>query len=156
MQASLTFTEDHTALPWITHLLLICKQSERDFLPWLNVLSLEGGSLLTFKPGFQLWLWRSLDHPSFNISKHFILLYSYNVQNLLLVLVANSRLLIYIMLLHLHFTLSVKRVHTVCQKQFMLKCLDLQAHWLHQNSSASTVVAANQTMTHRLYKAIHN
>jgi len=48
---------------------------EREFLPWLSVLSSEqGGRLATLKPDFKLWLWEFLDHSSFKFSKHFILL----------------------------------------------------------------------------------
>lgn len=102
MQASLTFIEGHTALPWIAHLLLICKQSERDFLPWLSVLSLEGGSLVAFKLVLSYGygdLWTTLALTFLNTSFCFIVIMfriCYWCQQLI------ADLLIYIMLLHLH------------------------------------------------------
>lgn len=74
----------------------------------------------------------------------------------LLVLVA-ADLLIYVMLLCLHFILSVKfkPVHTICQKYFVLE-LDLQAQQFHYDCSESAAAVANQTMVHRLHIATHN
>lgn len=154
----------HTAPFGVTHLRQICSHSQtkterkREFLLWFSVLSSEeGSSFVNFKPGFQLWLWQILDHPSSKFSKHFILLYGYNVQNLLLLLVA-ADLLIYIELLRLHFTLSVKLkpVLTICQKYFVLEILDLQAQKFRYDCSGSAAAAPNQTMVHRLHMATQN
>lgn len=76
---------------------------------------------------------------------------------MLLVLVA-AVLLIYVVLLRLHFPLSVKLkpVHTICQKYFVLEFLDLQAQQFHYDCSGSAAAVANQNVVHRLHIATHN
>lgn len=73
-------------------------------------------------------------------------------------MIVAADLLIYVVLLRLHFTLSVKLkpVHTICQKYFVLEFLDLQAQRLHYDCSGSAAAVANQTMVHRLHIATHN